>query len=325
MNIDLLLALGLALAVGALAVVLLLRRRPRQGARSGAAPAPQAPLARRAPVPPPAQPAQPAPTPPTRADLGAAQLQAQRQAATEALRLARQRKAEEAALQEAARAAQAQADAVQHARPAPPAPPSVARAAAPAAAAASAATSPPGPLLSPLAISTSTSTTTSPTTSPAAAPLAAGLAPLRQMQPPHVQPPHVQRPHVPLVLLADDSKVVRVKTGRLLEKQGWRVLLADDGEAALLCLDRETPDLLITDVEMPGIDGFELTRRVRAHPRLGRLPVIMITSSDERHRAEANAAGVNLLLGKPYAEETLLAQVQVMLAAAARRAGLALH
>ena len=321
MNIDLLLALGLALAVGALAVVLLLRRRPRQGARFGAAPAPQAPLARRAPVPPPAQPAQPGPTPPMRADLGAAQLQAQRQAATEALRLARQRKAEEAALQEAARAAQAQADAVQHARPAPSAPPSMARAAAPAAAAASAATSPPGPLLSPLAISP----TTSPTTSPAAAPLAAGLAPLRQVQPPHAPPPHVPPPHVPLVLLADDSKVVRVKTGRLLEKQGWRVLLADDGEAALLCLDRETPDLLITDAEMPGIDGFELTRRVRAHPRFGRLPVIMITSSDERHRAEANAAGVNLLLGKPYAEETLLAQVQVMLAAAAQRAGLALH
>jgi CheY-like chemotaxis protein len=67
---------------------------------------------------------------------------------------------------------------------------------------------------------------------------------------------------------------------------------------------------------------------VRAHPRYGRLPVIMITSSDERHRPEANAAGVNLLLGKPYAEETLLAQVQVMLAAAATQrasASLALH
>ena len=149
---------------------------------------------------------------------------------------------------------------------------------------------------------------------PAPAP---GLAPLRRLQP--------ARP--PLVLLADDSKVVRVKTGRLLEKQGWQVLLAEDGDTALQALDAHAPDLLITDVEMPGIDGFELTRRVRAHARFARLPVIMITSSDSRHRAEANAAGVNLLLGKPYAEETLLAQVKVMLEAAAQRAasGVALH
>ena len=161
-------------------------------------------------------------------------------------------------------------------------------------------------MLSPLAISSTGS-----------APRAGspGLAPLRG----------TPAPRQPLVLLADDSKVVRVKTGRLLEKQGWQVLLAEDGLAALQALESHTPDLLITDVEMPGLDGFELTRRLRAHPRYARLPVIMITSSDERHRAEAHAAGVNLLLGKPYAEETLLGQVQVMLAAAAQRAGLALH
>jgi len=153
---------------------------------------------------------------------------------------------------------------------------------------------------------------------PPAAPVAApGLAPLRRPQP--------ARP--PLVLLADDSKVVRVKTGRLLEKQGWQVLLAEDGEAALQALQAHAPDLLITDVEMPGLDGFELTRRLRSQARFARLPVIMITSSDTRHRAEANAAGVNLLLGKPYAEETLLQQVKAMLDAAAQRAagGVALH
>lgn len=104
-----------------------------------------------------------------------------------------------------------------------------------------------------------------------------------------------------------------MKTGRLLQAQGWRVALAEDGEAALRLLDGEPPDLLITDVDMPGLDGFALTRRVRAHPRLARLPVIMITSSDDRHRDEARAAGVNLLLGKPYSEETLLAQVRSLL------------
>ncbi len=144
-------------------------------------------------------------------------------------------------------------------------------------------------------------------------------------------PPAPQRTaaaiRTPRVLLADDSKVVRVKTGRLLEKQGWHVLLAEDGAAALQLLDSAAPDLLITDVDMPGLDGFELTRRVRAHARLRRMPVIMITSSDLRHRAEADAAGVNLLLGKPYAEDTLLAQVQALLAAAEPAVGaeLALH
>ncbi|OYU93012.1 MAG: hypothetical protein CFE45_21565, partial [Burkholderiales bacterium PBB5] len=128
----------------------------------------------------------------------------------------------------------------------------------------------------------------------------------------------------PTVLLADDSKVVRVKTGRLLEKQGWRVLLAEDGESALQLLATDAPDLLITDVEMPGIDGFELTRRVRQHPRWGRLPVIMITSSDEKHRGDAQAAGVNLLMGKPYAEEDLLAQAQRLLGRRVQ-AGTALH
>ena len=138
-------------------------------------------------------------------------------------------------------------------------------------------------------------------------------------------PPAPARP--PVVLLADDSKVVRVKTGRLLEKQGWRVLLAEDGAAAVQALVTESPDLLITDVEMPELDGFELTRRVRAHPRFSHLPVIMITSSDERHRAQAQAVGVNLLLGKPYAEEELLARVQQLLGEAAQPspAGLALH
>jgi CheY-like chemotaxis protein len=130
-------------------------------------------------------------------------------------------------------------------------------------------------------------------------------------------PPVRASGRVPVVLVADDSKVVRVKTGRLLEKQGWQVLLAEDGAAALQLLDSHPPDLLITDVEMPGLDGFALTRQVRAHARGARLPVIMITSSDERHRAEADAAGVDLLLGKPYAEETLLAQAQRLLGLAA--------
>jgi CheY-like chemotaxis protein len=303
MNTELLLTLGLALGLGVVVLALLLRSRRR--------PPTAAPL--RAPVAQAAQPRLPQEAGPSAAAHAAAQIDAQRQAATEALRLARQRKAEDAARLEAERAGQARANAAARATAGPPArqpaPQPMAAAQAqrtvplPAMPPAPAA---PRPVLNPLAINPAT---------PRAASVAPGLAPLRGSTP--SQPP--------LVLLADDSKVVRVKTGRLLEKQGWRVLLAEDGAAALQALDSHAPDLLITDVEMPGLDGFELTRRVRAHARFARLPVIMITSSDERHRAEAHAAGVNLLLGKPYAEETLLAQVQVMLAAAAQRAALALH
>jgi CheY-like chemotaxis protein len=111
----------------------------------------------------------------------------------------------------------------------------------------------------------------------------------------------------------------------LLETLGWRVLLADNGQTALRCLDVESPDLLITDVEMPGLDGFGLTRQLRADPRWARLPVIMITSSDDKHRAEALAAGVNLLLGKPYAEAELLAQVQGLLGVAMAPSAPAMH
>ncbi|MFT7722174.1 MAG: response regulator [Roseateles sp.] len=112
-----------------------------------------------------------------------------------------------------------------------------------------------------------------------------------------------------LVLVADDSKIVRVKISRLLAAQGYRVALADSGEQALALLAAERPHLLITDVEMPGIDGFELTRQVRATPATATLPVVMITSSDDKHD-EARAAGVTQLLGKPYPEEALVAAIE---------------
>lgn len=112
-----------------------------------------------------------------------------------------------------------------------------------------------------------------------------------------------------LVMIADDSKVVRVKTSRLLAAHQYRVLLAEDGEQAMALLAREQPQVLITDVEMPGLDGLQLTRALRADPHTAALPVVMITSSDERLRDEAAAAGVTVLLGKPYADEDLIGHV----------------
>jgi CheY-like chemotaxis protein len=112
-----------------------------------------------------------------------------------------------------------------------------------------------------------------------------------------------------LVLVADDSKIVRVKISRLLAAQGYRVALAESGEQALALMAGERPHVLITDVEMPGIDGFELTRQVRASTATAALPVVMITSSDDK-QAEAGAAGVTQLLGKPYPEAALIAAIE---------------
>ena len=112
-----------------------------------------------------------------------------------------------------------------------------------------------------------------------------------------------------LVLVADDSKIVRVKLSRLLTAQSYRVALAESGEQALELMAAERPHVLITDVEMPGIDGFELTRQVRAAPATAALPVLMITSSDDKQE-QARAAGVTQLLGKPFSEEALLAAIE---------------
>jgi CheY-like chemotaxis protein len=121
--------------------------------------------------------------------------------------------------------------------------------------------------------------------------------------------PPRRTPEQTLVLLADDSKVVRVKTSRLLAKHAFRVALAEDGEQALQMIESEVPAVLITDVEMPGIDGVELTRRVRANPRTAGVPIIMITSADDRLRSTADEAGVTVLLGKPYGDDDLVAHI----------------
>jgi len=103
---------------------------------------------------------------------------------------------------------------------------------------------------------------------------------------------------------------VRIKTGRLLTQHQYQVAYANDGLDAVQQMQAQRPDVLVTDVEMPGMDGFELTRNIRANPQTAQLPVIMITAADDRHREQADAAGVSVLLGKPYPEDTLLAHIR---------------
>lgn len=124
-------------------------------------------------------------------------------------------------------------------------------------------------------------------------------------------------------MVADDSKVVRVKTSRLLAQHRYRVVLAEDGAQAAQLIDQEVPLVLVTDVEMPHMDGFALTRHVRQHPRARHIPIIMVTSADDRLKSAAQEAGVTLVLGKPYPEEALIAcieRAQAMAPAAAATA-----
>jgi chemosensory pili system protein ChpA (sensor histidine kinase/response regulator) len=115
---------------------------------------------------------------------------------------------------------------------------------------------------------------------------------------------------VPLVLVVDDSITVRRVTQRLLQREGYRVSLAADGLQALERLQQERPTVVLSDIEMPRMDGFDLVRNIRSDPRLSALPVIMITSRiAEKHREHARELGVDHYLGKPYSEDELLALI----------------
>ncbi len=114
----------------------------------------------------------------------------------------------------------------------------------------------------------------------------------------------------PLVLVVDDSLTVRRVTQRLLVREGYRVALAKDGLDAIEKLAEEVPAIVLSDIEMPRMDGFDLVRNMRADVRLRDLPVIMITSRiAQKHRDHAAELGVDHYLGKPYSEEDLLSLV----------------
>ncbi|KQN79311.1 chemotaxis protein [Duganella sp. Leaf61] len=122
------------------------------------------------------------------------------------------------------------------------------------------------------------------------------------------------RAHAATVMVVDDSMTVRRVTGRLLEREGYRVLLAKDGVDALEQLREHQPDLLLVDIEMPRMDGFDLTRQVRGDERTAGIPIIMITSrSADKHRNYALDLGVNAFFGKPFQEPELLETMEKLL------------
>ncbi len=129
---------------------------------------------------------------------------------------------------------------------------------------------------------------------------------------PHdVAPLPVAAARLPLVMVVDDSITVRRVTQRLLKREGYRVVLASDGLDALEKLQDELPMVVLSDIEMPRMDGFDLARNIRGNKRLSGLPIIMITSRiAEKHREHARQLGVDHYLGKPYSEEELMGLVR---------------
>jgi chemosensory pili system protein ChpA (sensor histidine kinase/response regulator) len=114
-----------------------------------------------------------------------------------------------------------------------------------------------------------------------------------------------------VVMVVDDSLTVRRVTQRLLSREGYQVVLAKDGVDALEQLQAITPDVMLVDIEMPRMDGFDLSRNIRNDDRTRHIPIIMITSrTAAKHRSYAMELGVNEYLGKPYQEDELISTIK---------------
>lgn len=118
----------------------------------------------------------------------------------------------------------------------------------------------------------------------------------------------------PLILVVDDSITMRRVAERTLVRNGFRVSTAKDGMDALGKLQTEFPAVVLLDIEMPRIDGFELATYMRNSEKLKSIPIIMITSrSGDKHRARAEQIGVERYMIKPYQEESLIQTIQELL------------
>ena len=124
----------------------------------------------------------------------------------------------------------------------------------------------------------------------------------------------------PVIMVVDDSLTVRKITSRLLEREGYTVLTAKDGVDALEQMRDALPGVMLVDIEMPRMDGFDLTRNVRGDPRTQDIPIIIISSrTADKHRSQAAALGVNVFLGKPFQEAELLEHIDEVRTAGAAR------
>jgi chemosensory pili system protein ChpA (sensor histidine kinase/response regulator) len=115
----------------------------------------------------------------------------------------------------------------------------------------------------------------------------------------------------PLALVVDDSITVRRVTERFLQRHGMRAMTAKDGLDAISVLQDHKPDIILLDIEMPRMDGYEFASHIRNDDRFADVPIIMVTSRvGDKHRARAIELGVNDYLGKPYQDSQLLEAIQ---------------
>ncbi len=117
-----------------------------------------------------------------------------------------------------------------------------------------------------------------------------------------------------VALVVDDSLTMRKVLSRVLEREDFEVVTANDGMDAIEKLQEVTPDIILTDIEMPRMDGFEFSRYVRDNPATVKTPLIVISSrTADKHRNVAAEIGVDAFLGKPVQDETLVEQVKALL------------
>ena len=136
----------------------------------------------------------------------------------------------------------------------------------------------------------------------------------RSVEPAEPVAPVREETRTPVVMVVDDSITMRKVTSRVLENHSLEVITAQDGVDAVEKLHDRVPDLMLLDIEMPRMDGYQLLEHIRADTRLRHVPVVMITSrAGQKHRKKARTAGANAYLTKPYQEAELIEQVSEML------------
>lgn len=117
------------------------------------------------------------------------------------------------------------------------------------------------------------------------------------------------------VLVVDDEPNILLSLEFLMQQAGFEVITAGDGETALQRVDEQCPDLLLLDISLPGLSGFEVLEQLRARPELSRLPIIMLTAHGrEVEREKGLALGADDYITKPFSTRALVEKVQALLA-----------
>jgi DNA-binding response OmpR family regulator len=116
------------------------------------------------------------------------------------------------------------------------------------------------------------------------------------------------------ILVVDDSPAILTMLGKILEAEGYRIILADTGESALLAAEAQAPDLILLDIQLPGIDGLETCRRLKANLDTSQIPVILMSGSSGTEQWLAGLrAGATDFVGKPFNRPELLTRVRTQL------------